>query len=88
LPCRSIHSEEARFKTLRTTASANVQGLRLNAILPPLHDEILQAPHVHLFQLQSPDEGIELFQLQRVVLDALLVVVVLQILRRRGPKRA
>ena len=43
---------------------------------------------MHLFQLQRSDEGIELFQLQRVVLDALLVVVVLQILRRRGPERA
>jgi hypothetical protein len=43
---------------------------------------------VHLFQLKCPDKWIELFQLQRVVLDALLVVVVLQILRRRGPERA
>jgi hypothetical protein len=43
---------------------------------------------VHLLQLQCPDEGIELFQLQRVVLDALLVVVVLQIFGRRGPERA
>jgi hypothetical protein len=43
---------------------------------------------VHLFQLQTSDKRIELFQLQRVVLDALLVVVVLQVLRRRGPERA
>ena len=34
------------------------------------------------------DKWIELFQLQRIVLDALLVVVVLQVFRRRGPERA
>ena len=43
---------------------------------------------MHLFQLQAPDKRIELFQLQRVVLDAVLVVILLKIFRRRGPKRA
>ena len=43
----------------------HVEGLRLDAILSPLRDEILQAPRVHLLQIQGPDEGIELFQLQR-----------------------
>jgi hypothetical protein len=43
---------------------------------------------VRLFQLQCPDEGIELCQLQRVVLDALLVVILLKIFRCRGPELA
>ena len=43
---------------------------------------------MHLFQLQGPDIRIELFQLQRVVLDALLVLVVQQVFRRCRPERA
>ena len=43
---------------------------------------------MHLFQFQTSNKWIELSQMQRVVLDALLVVVVLQILRRRRPERA
>jgi hypothetical protein len=30
-------------------------------VLPPLRDEILQAPHVHLFQLETSDKLIELW---------------------------
>jgi hypothetical protein len=43
---------------------------------------------VHLFQLQLSDKWIELFELQRVVLDALLVAVFLQVFRCGGPERA
>src|ERR1700685_3951554 len=65
----------------------HVQALGLDAILPPLRDEILQAPHVHLFQPQTSDKWIELSQVQRVVLDALLVVILLKIFGRRGVGR-
>ncbi len=43
---------------------------------------------MHLLQLQTSDKWIELFQLQRVVLDAPLVVIFLQVFRRRRPERA
>src|SRR5271167_5231808 len=43
---------------------------------------------MHLFQLEASDECIELLQVQRVVLDALLVAIFLQVFRRRRPERA
>jgi hypothetical protein len=66
----------------------HVQGLRFDAIAPPPRDEFLQVAHMHLSQLQASDEGIELFQVQRVVHDASLMTIFLQVLRRRGPERA
>jgi hypothetical protein len=48
----------------------------------------LQIAHVHLSQLETSDEGVELSQLQRVVLDAFLMAVFLQVLGRGGPERA
>jgi hypothetical protein len=43
---------------------------------------------MHLLQLEPSNEGIELLQVHRIVLDALLVAVVLQVLRCRHPERA
>jgi hypothetical protein len=43
---------------------------------------------VHLLEQQAPDEGVDVLQLQNIVVDAPLVRVLRQILRCRGPERA
>lgn len=51
-------------------------------------DESLQGSHVHLPQHQASDERVELLQVQTIVLDAPLVGVLRQVLRRRSSERA
>ena len=43
---------------------------------------------MHLLEKQVPDEGIELGQVQRIVVDTPLVLVLVQELGRCGTKRA
>src|SRR5690606_29520194 len=53
-----------------------------------LCDERLQRSHVHLSQIQLADERVELLQVKRILLDALLVQVLVEIFRSRRPERA
>jgi hypothetical protein len=58
----------------------------LHLVLLALRDERLKSAHVHLLQHEIPDEGIQLPQQAGIVGDALLVLVLFQILRGSNPK--
>lgn len=53
----------------------DVDRLGLDPVRLSLCDERLQRSHVHLTQIQLADERIELLQVKRIFLDALLVQV-------------
>ena len=60
----------------------------LHLVLLALRDERLKSAHVYLLQQKIPDEGIELPEQAGIVSDALLVLVLFQILCGSNPKLA
>jgi hypothetical protein len=64
-----------------------VDRLCLDSRFSSTRDEVLQSSDVHLSQQQGSDKRIKLPQVQRAVLDAPLVSVLIQEFRRGCPKR-